>query len=143
VHFKGFTSHYPDTTRDAVILPGYETETDVAIAKYTITRHFFQSQEPEIWESEAFPALNQQDVGVIQMKALLSPHSPMNEKMARIRDDARAFAGLKPFLDQGHTPPQAMIRWGLSKKAIHTCIVGMPRIHLAEENLQAVRPSNA
>jgi aryl-alcohol dehydrogenase-like predicted oxidoreductase len=83
VNFKGFTSHYPDTTRDAVILPGYENETDVAIVKYTITRHFFQSQEPEVWESEAFPVLTQQNVGVIQMKALLSPHSPMNEKMQK------------------------------------------------------------
>lgn len=140
VNFKGFTSHYPDTTRDAVILSGYETETDVVIAKYTITRHFFQGQEPEVWESEAFPVLTQQDVGVIQMKALLSPHSPMNEKVMKIRNDARAFARIKPFLDQGYTPPQAMIRWGLSKKAIHTCIVGMPRIHLAEEDLEAVRP---
>ena len=140
VNFKGFTSHYPDTTRDAVLLHGYEAETDVAIVKYTITRHFFQSQEPEIWEAEAFPALTQRNVGVIQMKALLSPHSPMNEKMTKIRDDARAFARIKPFLDQGHTPPQAMIRWALSKEAIHTCIVGMPRIYLAEEDLEAVRP---
>ena len=126
-----------------MILPGYGTETDVAIVKYTITRHFFQSQEPEVWESEALPVLTQQDVGVIQMKALLSPHSPMNEKMMRVRNDPGAFARIEPFLDQGYTPPQAMIRWVLSKRAIHTCIVGMPRIHLAEEDLGAVRPSNA
>jgi len=140
VNFKGFTSHYPDTTRDAVVLPGYETETDVAVVKYTITRHFFQGQEPEIWESEAFPVLTQQDVGVIQMKALLSPQSPMNEKVMKVQNDPRAFARVRPFLDQGYTPPQAMIKWALSKKAIHTCIVGMPRIHLAEEDLEAVRP---
>ena len=143
VNFKGFTSHYPDTTRDAVVLPGHATETDVAVVKYTITRHFFQGQEPEIWENEAFPVLTQQDVGVIQMKALLSPHSTMNEKVMKVRNDARAFARVKPFLDQGYTPPQAMIKWGLSKKAIHTCIVGMPRIHLAEEDLGPVRPSSA
>lgn len=142
VGFKGFTSHYPDTTRDAVTLPGYATETDVAVVKYTITRHFFQGQEPEIWEREAFPVLDQQDVGVIQMKALLSPHSPMDEKVMKVRNDARAFARVKPFLDQGYTPPQAMIKWALSKKAIHTCIVGMPRVHLAEEDLEAARPSS-
>jgi len=141
VRFKGFTSHYPDTTRDAVILPGYEAETDVAVVKYTITRHFFQGQEPEIWEGETFPALTQHDVGVVQMKALLSPHSPMDEKMAKVRGDARAFGRVRPFLDQGYTPPQAMIRWALSKTAVHTCIVGMPRIHLAEEDLRAVRPA--
>jgi aryl-alcohol dehydrogenase-like predicted oxidoreductase len=61
--------------------------------------------------------------------------------MVNIRKDARAFARLKPFLDQGYTPPQAMIKWGLSKKAINACIVGMPRIHLAEEDLAAVRTS--
>jgi len=140
VTHKGFTSHWPETTRDAVTLPGLAGRTDVATIKYMVTRKFFQGQEPEIWEREVLPALTEHDVGVVQMKVLMGPHQTLAEKVEILKGDPPALARVKPYLDDGDTVPQALIRWSLAQEAVHTRIIGITRVSIAEENLVPARP---
>lgn len=140
VSHKGFTSHWPETTRDAVTFPGLAGRTDVAIIKYMVTRKFFQGQEPEIWEGEVLPALQEHDVGVVQMKVLMGPHQTLEEKVEILKGDPPALARVKPYLDDGDTVPQALIRWSLAQEAVHTRIIGITRVSIAEEDLVPARP---
>jgi len=140
VTHKGFTSHWPETTRDAVTLPGLAGRTDVATIKYMVTRRFFQGQEPEIWEREVLPALAEHDVGVVQMKVLMGPHQTLDEKVKILREDPPALARVQPYLDDGDTVPQALIRWSLAQEAVHTRIIGITRVSIAEEDLVPARP---
>jgi aryl-alcohol dehydrogenase-like predicted oxidoreductase len=140
VTHKGFTSHWPETTRDAVTLPGLAGRTDVVVIKYMVTRKFFQGQEPEIWEREVLPVLKEHDVGVVQMKVLMGPHLTLVEKLEVLKEDPPAHARVKPYLDDGDTLPQALIRWSLAQEAVHTRIIGMPRVWIAEEDLVPARP---
>jgi len=142
VTYKGFTSHCPDATREALTLPGLEGRTDVVVIKYMVTRKFFQGQEPGVWEREVFPILDEQDVGVVQMKVLMGPHYTLEEKLKILKDDPPAFARIKPYLDAGDTLPQALIRWSLAQEAVHTRIINMPRVWMAEEDLVPVRPNS-
>jgi aryl-alcohol dehydrogenase-like predicted oxidoreductase len=140
VTHKGFTSHWPEATRDAVTLPGLPGRTDVAVIKYMVTRKFFQGQEPEIWEREVLPAFAEQDIGVVQMKLLMGPHQTLQQKVETLEGDPPALARVKPYLDTGDTVPQALIRWSLAQEAVHTRVIGMTRVHIAEEDLVPARP---
>jgi aryl-alcohol dehydrogenase-like predicted oxidoreductase len=139
VTHKGFTSHWPETTRDAVTLPGLAGRTDVATIKYMVTRRFFQGQEPEVWEREVLPALAEHDVGVVQMKVLMGPHQTLEDKTETLKGDPPAFARVKPYLDHGDTLPQALIRWSLAQEAVHTRSIGITRVSIAEEDLLPAR----
>jgi aryl-alcohol dehydrogenase-like predicted oxidoreductase len=140
VTHKGFNSHWPDTARDALTLPGLAGRTDVATIKYMVTRKWFQGQEPVIWEREVLPVLTEQDVGVVQMKILMGPHQTLQQKMEILEGDPPAYARVKPFLDDGDTLPQALIRWSLAQEAAHTRIIGITRVSIAEEDLVPARP---
>ena len=140
VTHKGFTSHWPETTRDAVTLPGLAGRTDVATIKYMVTRKFFQGQEPEIWEREVLPALTEHDVGVVQTKVLMGPHQTLEKKLEVLSGDPPALARVQPYLDAGDTLPQALIRWSLAQEAVHTRIIGITRVAHAEEDLVPARP---
>jgi aryl-alcohol dehydrogenase-like predicted oxidoreductase len=137
---KGFTSHWPETTRDAVMLPGLAGRTDVATIKYMVTRKFFQGQEPGIWEREVLPALTEHDVGIVQMKVLMGPHQTPAEKVEVLKDDPPALARVQSYLDDGDTVPQALIRWSLAQEVVHTRIIGITRVSIAEEDLFPARP---
>jgi aryl-alcohol dehydrogenase-like predicted oxidoreductase len=140
VTHKGFTSHWPETTRDAVTLPGLAGRTDVAAIKYMVTRKFFQGQEPEIWEREVLPALTAHDVGVVQMKVLMGPHQTLAQKLENLNSDPPALARVQPYLDAGETLPQALIRWSLAQQVVHTRSIGITRVAHAEEDLVPARP---
>jgi aryl-alcohol dehydrogenase-like predicted oxidoreductase len=140
VAYKGFTSHWPDAARDALTLPGLAGRTDVATIKYMVTRKWFQGQEPETWEREVLPVLTEQDVGVVQMKVLMGPHQTLQQKMEILEGDPPAYARVKSFLDEGDTLPQALIRWSLAQEAVHTRIIGITRVSIAEEDLVPARP---
>lgn len=142
VTHKGFTSHWPETTRDAVTLPGLAGRTDVATIKYMVTRKFFQGQEPEIWEREALPALTEHDVGVVQMKVLMGPHQTLEKKLEILNEDPPTLARVQPYQDDGDTLPQALIRWSLAQRAVHTRIIGITRVAHAEEDLVPARPAS-
>lgn len=140
VSYKGFTSHYPEATRDALVTPTLAGRTDVATIKYMLTRKFFAGQEPEVWEEKALPVLAEQDVGVVQMKVLMGPHFTLEQKLATLQEDPPAYARIRAYLDEGDTLPQALIRWSLAQQGVHTRIIGMTRIPIAEEDLVPARP---
>jgi aryl-alcohol dehydrogenase-like predicted oxidoreductase len=46
----------------------------------------------------------------------------------------------EPYPEGGDTVPQALIRWSLAQEAVHTRIIGITRVSIAEEDLVPVRP---
>jgi aryl-alcohol dehydrogenase-like predicted oxidoreductase len=46
----------------------------------------------------------------------------------------------EPYPEGGDTVPQALIRWSLAQEAVHTRIIGITRVSIAEEDLVPARP---
>jgi aryl-alcohol dehydrogenase-like predicted oxidoreductase len=141
IRFNGFSSH--STSVLTGLLNQHADRIDVIMSFYTPTDNWVWATDPLTEWEQVYQLARENDIGVVAMKVFMSGQETWTARAASLQQDTAAMARLQPFMDTGHTLPQACLQWALANDAIHSCVVGMRTLAEAEENAGAMAPMAA
>jgi aryl-alcohol dehydrogenase-like predicted oxidoreductase len=139
IRFSGVSSHSVSVLSG--LLNQYADRVDVILSFYTPTDNWAWATDPLADWEPVYQLAREKDIGVVAMKVLMSGQDRWADRAAALEQDTAAMARLRPFLDAGHSLPQACVQWALSNDAIHSCVLGMRTMAEAEEDAGAVEPT--
>ncbi|MFC1765998.1 aldo/keto reductase [Planctomycetota bacterium] len=140
MRFSGFSGHSAPVIK--TLLEKYSDRVDVILGFYAPGHNWVWSDDPlEDWQ-EVYEIAREKDVGVVGMKMFLSGMDTWASRVAALEKESAAMKRLQPFLDKGHSLPQACLGWALQNENINSFVVGMRTMAEVEEDFGAITPKS-